>query len=747
MANTTFLDLPVAVTLDGTEVVPIVQPPNATEGVSKRVTVGQIADLAGLYNYQLAAESVWGNTSSAIAPGTSIIGSASTVFRYDSSGQIGFGTVDLSTSAAVSGILPVEFGGIGTSALDSGTVLLGNGTSAIEPLPNGTAGFVLTSTGTSTAPAWVVSGGLLPQAPLTVLGVEGDATATPAAIGSGLANQVLRVDPSGTALVFGQVNLSSTAAITGYLAVTAFLTGIVTVPLGGTGTSELAAYGLVAGNGTASVQIVPAGTGGQALVAQGTAALPAYVSITGDLILGAAGTATIVTAAVTYPKIQEFVPLSVLANSSSATAISTAVAGTEGQVLRVATGGTSLGFGQLDLATSAAVTGVLPVPNGGIGTSTLASGTVLLGNGTAALTPVANATAGYILTSTGTSSAPTWQASGAGGLTPQPGLTVLGVAGTSTAVPDAIAGTTDQVLRVGSDGTSLAFGQVNLSSTSAVTGYLSTAYFSGIVSVPFGGTGTSTLTAFGLVAGNGTSEVAIVPAGLSGTLLISQGTAANPQFVASTGDVTYSSVGTATIATAAVTYLKFQNVTALSVVANSSSATTIASAVSGTASQVLRINDGGTALGFGQINLSATGAVTGVVALTNGGTAATSQPNAIVNLKGIALNTTGQAFTGGIALTSLSLGTAAGATTTLVAGNPPLQRIIINGTASFVAPSSECEIDILVTNAGSAGSISFSGYSVGSNTGDTYVTTSGYKFLLQSRTVNGSSTYAWKAFQ
>ena len=86
-------------------------------------------------------------------------------------------------------------------------------------------------------------------------------------------------------------------------------------------------------------------------------------------------------------------------------------------------------------------------------------------------------------------------------------------------------------------------------------------------------------------------------------------------------------------------------------------------------------------------------------------------------------------------------------TATLVAGNNPTQRIVINGTATFVAPSSDCEIDLLVTNAGSASTVSFAGYSVGSNTGDAYTSTNGSKFMLMSRTINGSSTYRWASLQ
>jgi hypothetical protein len=65
--------------------------------------------------------------------------------------------------------------------------------------------------------------------------------------------------------------------------------------------------------------------------------------------------------------------------------------------------------GQADLTT--AVTGTLPVANGGTGATTLASGNVLIGAGTSAVTSVAAGTAGNVLTSNGT----TWTSSASSG--------------------------------------------------------------------------------------------------------------------------------------------------------------------------------------------------------------------------------------------------------------------------------------------------------------------------------------------
>jgi hypothetical protein len=78
--------------------------------------------------------------------------------------------------------------------------------------------------------------------------------------------------------------------------------------------------------------------------------------------------------------------LSVLGVAGNAAASVASISGVANQVLRVNAGGTGLGFGAVNLATTAAVTGVLGVVSGGTGTSNLTG--LALGSGTAALTAV-----------------------------------------------------------------------------------------------------------------------------------------------------------------------------------------------------------------------------------------------------------------------------------------------------------------------------------------------------------------------
>ncbi len=70
-----------------------------------------------------------------------------------------------------------------------------------------------------------------------------------------------------------------------------------------------------------------------------------------------------------------------------------------------------------------------------------------------------------------------------------------------------------------------------------------------------------------------------------------------------------------------------------------------------------------------------------------------------------------------------------------------------HGAATWTAPASDCAVNILVTNDGSAGAITFTGFTVGSSTGDALTTTNGNKFLIQIIRINAVSTYIIKALQ
>lgn len=110
-----------------------------------------------------------------------------------------------------------------------------------------------------------------------------------------------------------------------------------------------------------------------------------------------------------------------------------------------------------------------------------------------------------------------------------------------------------------------------------------------------------------------------------------------------------------------------------------------------------------------------------------------------------ALNLTGQTLSGGANVTSLSLGTLS--SFTVNCGSSPLQFGTINSAITITAPANDGSCILRMTNGASAGAITFSGWTVGSNTGDTYATTNANKYDLFVRRINGVSSYQWSALQ
>lgn len=105
-----------------------------------------------------------------------------------------------------------------------------------------------------------------------------------------------------------------------------------------------------------------------------------------------------------------------------------------------------------------------------------------------------------------------------------------------------------------------------------------------------------------------------------------------------------------------------------------------------------------------------------------------------------------QTITGGFKLTPNSLGNISGSFTP----NPALgnyQYGTNHGAITWNVPANDCAMDFLITNDASAGAITFSGYTVNSNTGEPLTTTNTHKFIISIRRINGVSTYTIKALQ
>lgn len=109
-----------------------------------------------------------------------------------------------------------------------------------------------------------------------------------------------------------------------------------------------------------------------------------------------------------------------------------------------------------------------------------------------------------------------------------------------------------------------------------------------------------------------------------------------------------------------------------------------------------------------------------------------------------ALNLSDQLIAGGANVTALSQSTGS---IGVDCGSRPLQYITNGGAFTVTAPTSDGSCILLVTNNGSAGAITFSGFSVGSNTGDSLSTTNTSKFSIHIWRVNGTAGYRIAAHQ
>ncbi len=205
--------------------------------------------------------------------------------------------------------------------------------------------------------------------------------------------------------------------------------------------------------------------------------------------------------------------------------------------------------------------GLITVPSGGTGVTTLGANGVVIGQGVSAVTTTSAGTLGQVLTSNGAGVDPSFQAfvlgtgiinsgtagqmtyyagtgttvSGNANATISSGALTLGVANTTlgklivegntsgavSIIPQAAAGTYNFNLPTAA-GTS---GQALLSGGGGAT-----AQSYGTLGVAAGGTGAVTLTNHGVVVGQGTSPVAITAAGTSGQPLVSGGASADPAY-------------------------------------------------------------------------------------------------------------------------------------------------------------------------------------------------------------------------
>jgi hypothetical protein len=194
---------------------------------------------------------------------------------------------------------------------------------------------------------------------------------------------------------------------------------------------------------------------------------------------------------------------------------------------------------------------------------------------------------------------------------------------------------------------------------------------------PSGGSGISGATIHGVTIASGATTIgSSVVLGANQILVGAAG--ADPAAQTVSGDLTLSG-GAFTIGNGAVTYAKIQNVAALSVVGRSTNTAGVAADITGTANQVLVVNNAGTVLGFSTVNLGSSAAVSGILGPTFGGTGVNNGANTIT--------LGGNVSTGGALTVSGAFGTTLTVTGT-TSVTLPTSGTLLSTTTAFANPTS-----------------------------------------------------------
>jgi hypothetical protein len=356
--------------------------------------------------------------------------------------------------------------------------------------------------------------------------------------------------------------------------------------------------------------------------------------------------------------------------------------------------------------TAANVTGVVAAINGGTGQSSYGVGDLVFASTTTALSKLADVATGNALISGGVGVAPSY---GKIGLTTHvSGTLPIANGGTGATTRqdamDALAGATTAGQYLRGDGTDVVMSAIQAADVPTLnqntTG--TAANVTGTVAVANGGTGQTTYTDGQLLIGNTTGNTlakSTLTAGSgvsitngAGSITISAtGSGGTVTSVASGTGLTggpITSTGTLSVATNGITDTLLRDSAALSVIGRSANTSGDPADIAAASDhQVLRRS--GTAIGFGAVALDQSNAVTGALAVANGGTGLTATPTNgqidIGNGSGFTRSTltagAGISITNGagsVTITSL----AGGGTVTSVGGTGTVNGITLTGTVT-----------------------------------------------------------------
>lgn len=678
----------------------------------------------------------------------------------------------------------VEQGGTGEITLLANAVLIGQNPDDIGVTNVGTNGQVLLGA-TAAAPAFATltsTGGTV----TFTLGANSLNLETAGSLPTVFHTGSGDATPSAGAITMaGGSNISTSGSGS---TVTYSLSGIIPIANGGTNASSMATTdGTVIFDGTRLVTTAT-GTLGQVLTSNGAGVAPTYqaVSASGAVTSVTGGNNITITGTATAP----------IVNVSGTTNHAVQVGNASGSLTSLSVGATNtvlLGntgadpsFGQVPNAAlvnssitlsngsnitvtgspvslggtaTIALSGVVPIANGGTNASSMATtdGTIIF-DGTRLVT-TATGTSGQVLTSNGVGVAPTYQSvSASGAVTSVSGGNNITITGTATAPIVNVSGTTNHAVQVGNSTNSLTSlsvgtnGQVLLGSTGADPSFITPTAGTGLsittnattlqyalstpVSVSNGGTGASSFTAHSLILGQGTSAMTALGAATNGQLPIGS-TGADPvlaTLTAGTGVSISNGAGSITISASATTPLVFHTgsgdatpaANAVTIaggnnISTTGSGSTVTVAVSGTTNHTVQVgNSSGsltslTAGTNGQVLLGSTGADPAFITPTAGtGLSITTNATTLQ----YALSTPVSIANGGTNATSMATtdGTVIFDGTRLVTTATGTSGQVLTSNGAGVAPTYQ---------AAAASSISITGNSGGALTGNSFTFTGG----------------------